>query len=56
MNMKRLITNKIKRKSKINWNDEAKKIIAKINALNPNPEFAGLNMIRPELRLSKQLK
>ncbi len=30
--------NKIKKEeSKINWNDEAKKIIAKINALNPNP-------------------
>ena len=26
-----------KSEAKINWNEDAKKIIAKINALNPNP-------------------
>lgn len=46
-----------KKESKINWNNKAKKIVAQINALNPNPgSWFKLNDFRVKLIKVKEVK
>ena len=54
MSQKLLMQKKLeKTESKINWNENAKKIIAKINALNPNPGCWFELLMDQELKIIK---
>ena len=57
MKMKLLMQKKLKKELKINWNEEADQIIAKINAFNPSPGcWFNLSGLRIKVLTAKEVE